>query len=306
MNGKIIKGIAGFYYVYADFKIYECKARGIFRKEGMKPLVGDDVEIEVLSDGKKESDNTGNIIHIHARHSKLIRPAVANVDAVLLVASVAMPKPVPLMLDKCLISFMIQGVPVSILWNKMDLLCQDEASSDETNFGESNSKDLMQAYENAGFSNLCISTQTGYGMENLRRFLEGKTTVLAGASGVGKSSLTNLLCEMASMETGNLSKKIERGKHTTRHSQFFAINAHSFLCDTPGFTFVQLDSLQKEELKQFYPEFQPFEGKCKFHGCLHIHEPDCKVKEQIGIKVDAIRYENYKKLFKEIESIRRY
>lgn len=287
MIGKVIKGIAGFYYVSVHGTQYECKAKGAFRKQSIKPLVGDNVCIEVVDEEKK----IGNITQVLPRSSSLIRPAVANVDAVLLVASIAMPQPVPLMLDKYLISFMMQNVPVSILWNKMDLDVKD---------------DLSKVYEDAGFLTLRISTYNKEGMDALYAFLKGKTTVLAGASGVGKSSLTNLLAKNAGMETGDLSKKIDRGKHTTRHSELFMVNERSFLCDTPGFTFVRIEELEKEELKSFYPEFFPFEGKCRFHGCVHVHEPDCEVKNQVGETISAIRYENYVKMFKEIEAVRKY
>lgn len=287
MQGKIIKGIAGFYYVHAGSKVYECKAKGVFRNHGVKPLVGDDVDFEVVDDGK----SIGNLTRICPRKSKLIRPAVANVDAVLLVSSIAMPQPVSLMLDKCLISFMMQNVPVAILWNKTDL------EADES---------IIEIYEKAGFETLRVSAISKAGMPKLYEFLQGKTTVLAGASGVGKSSLTNLLCRRADMETGNLSKKIERGRHTTRHSELFAVNRQSYICDTPGFTFVCIDALKKEELKHFYPEFYDCEGECRFHGCMHVREPDCAVKMQIGSTIAKIRYENYVKLYQEIENARRY
>ena len=239
MQGKIVKGIAGFYYVHVvESGVYECKAKGIFRKDKKKPLVGDDVEIEVLS----EVEKTGSIINIFERKNELIRPAVANIDQALLLFAI-----------------------------------KDPAAKEEKN------------------------------METLRRMLEGKTTAIAGPSGVGKSSIINFLNPKANMETGSISRKIERGKHTTRHSELFMIGEDSYIMDTPGFSSLYVNDFEKEELKYYFPEFEPYEGQCRFNGCDHIHEPGCAVKEAVEKgKIHAVRYEDYKELYEELKNKRRY
>ena len=266
MQGKIIKGIAGFYYVdVAESGVYECKAKGIFRKEKKKPLVGDNVEIEVLD----EKEKTGNLIQILPRKNELIRPAAANVDQALVIFAVRQPDPNYQLLDRFLITMEQQEIPSIICFNKKDLAEQEELDQ------------MYQIYISCGYKVLLTSAEQEEGISQIRKILEGKTTVVAGPSGVGKSSLTNLLQEEVSMETGEISKKLKRGRHTTRHAQLLTVGEHTYLMDTPGFSSLFVEGMEKEELRFHYPEFTEYEGKCRFQGCVHVHEPECAVKQAV-------------------------
>lgn len=291
MQGKIIKAIAGFYYVEYRENIYSCKAKGIFRNQKRKPLVGENVVFEMIS------EKEGNIIELLPRYNSMLRPAVANIDQALVVLSLTKPSPPFYMLDKYLISMHMQEIPLAICWNKLDL--EDFFSSDILS--------LSKIYQRAGYPSFWISANTGEGMEDLKQHLYGKTTVLAGPSGVGKSTLTNSICPNAKMQTQDISQKIERGKHTTRHSELFVLQQNSYICDTPGFTSISIERLEKERLRYYYPEFIEYEGKCRFTGCVHRAEPDCAIKSAIHSgKISKLRYENYLKLYQELEDIRRY
>lgn len=292
MQGKIMKGIAGFYYVHAAGSgIYECKAKGVFRSQNVKPLVGDDVEMTILD----EEEKTGNIEKILPRKNELIRPAVANVDQALVIFAAAKPKPNFNLLDRFLIAMKHQGVPVIICFNKQDMVTEEDLRL------------LKKTYEAAGYEIYFTSAVDGSGIDTLREILKGKTTTVAGPSGVGKSSLINILQPEAAMETGAISRKIERGKHTTRHSELFALDEESYIFDTPGFSSVFLPELEKEELWKYFPEFTEYESYCRFQGCMHIHEPDCGVKEALEKrKISPIRYENYKMLYEELKDRRKY
>lgn len=287
MQGKIIKGIAGFYYVdVVESGIYECKAKGIFRKEKRKPLVGDNVEIEILN----EEEKTGNLVQIYERKNELIRPAAANVDQALVIFAVRQPDPNYVLLDRFLIAMEQQEIPVIICFNKRDLAKQQELEA------------MCRIYEGCGYHILTTSASCEEGIETVRELLEGKTTVVAGPSGVGKSSLTNLLQEEISMETGEISKKLKRGKHTTRHSQLLTVGEHTYLMDTPGFSSMFVEGMEKEELRQFFPEFREYEGTCRFQGCVHVHEPGCLVKEAVEEgKLSSQRYENYVSFYEELK-----
>ena len=292
MTGKIIKGIAGFYYVHcADHQIYECKAKGIFRNKKIKPLVGDNVEITVLNTDPPE----GNIDRILERKSELIRPAVANIDQALVVFAIQDPEPNLNLLDRFLVMMETSGIPVTIAFNKIDLA--DEAMMDR----------YRKIYEPAGYPVMFLSTYEDSGIHQIREFLKGKTTALAGPSGVGKSSLTNQIMPEAQMETGSISEKIKRGKHTTRHSELFAIDENSYIMDTPGFSSLYVNDYEKEDLKYFFPEFRKYEGMCKFNGCDHVHEPGCAVKAALEEdKIHKIRYQNYIEMYEEVKNKRRY
>lgn len=287
MQGKIIKGIAGFYYVdVVESGIYECKAKGIFRKEKRKPLVGDNVEIEILN----EEEKTGNLVQIYERKNELIRPAAANVDQALVIFAVRQPDPNYVLLDRFLIAMEQQEIPVIICFNKSDLAKEQELEA------------MCRIYEGCGYHILTTSASCEEGIETVRELLEGKTTVVAGPSGVGKSSLTNLLQEEISMETGEISKKLKRGKHTTRHSQLLTVGEHTYLMDTPGFSSMFVEGMEKEELRQFFPEFREYEGTCRFQGCVHVHEPGCLVKEAVEEgKISSQRYENYVSFYEELK-----
>lgn len=287
-----MKGIAGFYYVgVVESGIYECKAKGIFRKEKIKPLVGDDVEIEVLN----EEEKLGNIVKILSRRSELIRPAVANIDQALVIFAAREPKPNLSLLDRFLVIMEKQDVPVIICFNKQDL-CEEEEL-----------KHLKRIYENCGYPVVLASAKEAEGIEEIKKLLRGKTTTVAGPSGVGKSSLTNLLQNEVQMETGEISKKLGRGRHTTRHSQIIQIEKDTWIYDTPGFTSFYVEEIEKEELRFYFREFLEYEGTCRFQGCTHTHEPGCMVKSALEEgKISKERYENYLELYGELKEKRRY
>ncbi len=292
MQGKIIKGIAGFYYVHVEGRgTYECKAKGIFRKDHVKPLVGDDVMMDVLDEGER----LGNISGILPRRSALIRPAVANVDQALIIFAIVKPDPNFNLLDRFLIRMERQNLPTIICFNKQDIASEQEKEA------------LLQAYEACGYHVLFISALENEGVDRVRELLNGKTTTVAGPSGVGKSSLINQLAPRANMETGEISAKIARGKHTTRHSEIIALGEETYIVDTPGFTSLDISEITKEELGQYYPEFVQYEPYCKFSGCAHISEPSCGVKAAVTEgKISTVRYENYKILYQELKDKRRY
>ncbi len=292
MQGKIIKGIAGFYYVYVNGSgIYECKAKGIFRKDNTKPLVGDDVELNILD----KEQMLGNIDRILPRKSELIRPSVANVDQALVVFSIVKPQPNFNLLDRFLIMMQQQKLPCIICFNKRDI------------DGEGTGDEYEKIYRDCGYQTLLVSAATKQGIDKLKTFLQGKTTTLAGPSGVGKSSLINCLQSGTVMETGAISTKIERGKHTTRHCELIAIGEDTYILDTPGFSSLGLFDLEKEQLRDFYPEFAEYEKLCKFGGCSHLTEPVCGVRDAVERgQISKMRYENYGFLYEELKNRRKY
>ena len=287
MRGKIIKGIAGFYYVSTvESGTYACKARGIFRKENKKPLVGDDVEIVVTD----EKDREASVTRIYPRKNELIRPAVANVDQAVVFFALRDPDPDELVMDRFLVMMERQGVPAFICLNKADL-----AEADEIRRWE-------EIYRASGYPLIVCSAERGSGVDMLTERLRGKVTVVAGPSGVGKSTITNLLQRDIVMETGEISKKLGRGRHTTRHSELIPLDAGSYLCDTPGFTSLQLPDMPKDTLETCFPEIREHAGGCRFVGCAHIHEPDCAVKQAVteGM-ISPERYESFVRLYRELE-----
>jgi ribosome biogenesis GTPase len=297
MKGRIIKGIAGFYYVYVPGKgLYECKAKGIFRKRGQKPLVGDVVEMSVINEEKK----IGNVDQILTRQNELIRPAVANVDQALVVFASKSPTPDRNLLDRFLVMMEYQDLPSIIVFNKIDLADPEKLS------------DLVKTYEKAGYPVLTASVKEKRGLSEIRKVLEGKTTTVAGPSGVGKSSLINSLQSGIQMETGEISKKIARGKNTTRHAQIIPLHTRkeeeeTYIVDTPGFSSVLIPEMKKESLDDCFPEFHDYIPNCRFKECAHIHEPDCAVKEAVSTGAIAkSRYDNYLLLYEEIKNRRNY
>ncbi len=286
MTGKIIKGIAGFYYVYVvDSGIYECKAKGAFRKDKIKPLVGDDVTIDVIS----QEEKTGNVVELLPRKSELIRPAVANVDQALLIFASKNPDPNLNLLDRFLCMMEEQELPIIICFNKIDLADDDF----ETN--------MRNTYERAGYKVIFCSAKKGEGIDDIKEILKGKTTTVAGPSGVGKSSIVNILTEGNTMETGEVSEKIGRGKHTTRHSEILYLGEDTFIMDTPGFSSLFVPKIDPVDLYTLFPEFIEHASYCKFTGCAHDKEPQCGVKDAVESgDIAKSRYDNYLQIYSEM------
>ena len=288
MQGKIIKGIAGFYYVdVAGAGVYECKAKGVFRKDKVKPLVGDDVELEVLD----EQEKTGNITAILPRRNALIRPAVANVDQAMVIFAMKNPRPNFSLLDRFLLMMERQKVETVICSEQQDL-----AEPEET---EEIQKILRRLWLSGNCHQYEGRKRAGAGGSNLKRkdhrsgrpFRCGE--ILPDEWNPGRST---------DGKPGEISRKLKRGKHTTRHSQLIRVGEDTFLCDTPGFTSLYVEEMDKEELRHYFREFVPYEGQCRFQGCVHIHEPGCAVKEALEEgRISRRRYENYKELYKELK-----
>lgn len=279
MNGTIIKGIGGFYYVSAeDQNLYECKARGIFRKQNIKPMIGDKVSIE-----------QGSISEIFPRRTHLLRPPVANIDRLVIVAAAASPEPNLFLLDKMFVNAHKNGILPALCINKTDL--EDPSM-------------LRSIYQQAGYPVYEVCAKTGNGLEDLNQFLEKCTTAFAGLSGVGKSSILNRITD-ARMETGQVSDKIQRGRHTTRHVELMPLGDCSFVLDTPGFSSLEVTDLPVQELEDCFPELQPYKNKCRFRGCAHISEPDCPVRDAVEQgKIAPSRYESYKMLYESLKQIK--
>ncbi len=289
MLGKIIKGVGGLYFTDMGDRILECKPKGIFRKNGIKPLVGDNVTVEILPDG------SGLISEIGERTSSLIRPEVANATQAMLVFAVNAPKPNMNLADRFLINMEMAGVPTVLVFNKADIASEDEITA------------IKNGFTGSGYEIRFISAKLKEGTEELKSLLKGKTTVLAGPSGVGKSTLVNLLHGSDRMETGSLSEKIMRGKNTTRHSELLKIDEDSWIFDTPGFTSFDVMGIEAGELELFYPEMKSCMGQCRFTGCSHVSEPDCAVKEKLkNGQMSRQRYDNYVMIYNEIKNRRKY
>lgn len=292
MTGKIIKGIAGFYYVHDGISaVYECKAKGIFRNKKIKPLVGDNVEFDILD----EKERTGNIVDILERKKELIRPAVANIDQAMVVFAMADPEPNLNLLDRFLIMMEMQEVPVILCFNKSDLGCSTQ------------SRELEETYKAAGYEVNFTDSRDPRSILELKTILRGKTTALAGPSGVGKSSLINQIQPEAGMETGAVSEKIRRGRHTTRHSELFFVEKDTYIMDTPGFSSIYVEDLKPEELAAYFPEYEKYTENCRFLGCVHIGERECGVKEAVKAgELSKSRYDNYRLIYDELKNKRRY
>ena len=278
-EGVIIKGIGGFYYVNTEEGVVECRARGVFRKRGFTPLVGDRVVVE-------KSDSTHGVIsEIRVRENTLIRPAVANVTQMVAVVAKTSPQPNLYVLDKLIASAEFAGLQIAVCFNKSDL---DGAC-------------FADVYRHAGFDVIETSAVENVGIQELKDFLKDELTVFAGNSGVGKSSLTNKLLGEEFFEVGSVSEKLERGRHTTRHSELVELPFGGYIIDTPGFSSFDVNLIPKNELSGMFREFTDFVGNCRFPDCNHLTEPDCKVIEAVETgKIPKSRHESYVQLFREI------
>lgn len=291
MQGKIIRGIGGFFYVHTENGVYACRARGILRRENIRPLPGDLVRIQVLDEAAKE----GSIEEIVPRKNALIRPAVANIDQALVIFSVVSPRPNFNLLDRFLVSMERQGIGSVLVFNKTDLAQEGQR------------QEIAERYGQSGYPLLFVSARTTEGIERIRKILLGKTTTVAGPSGVGKSSLINLLQTQRYMDTGEISSKIERGKHTTRHTELLWVEENTYILDTPGFSSVELPDVPKEELGALFPEIRSRRDGCRFSGCSHLSEPDCRVLQALADgEIGRERYESYRLFYEEIKGRRRY
>ena len=278
-EGRIIKALSGFYYVQTENSVVECRARGRFRKEGTSPLVGDRVRI-VREQGK------GTVDAILPRRNALIRPAVANVDVLVVLASCAIPQTEPFLIDRILTIAARQDVPCLVCVNKDDL---------------APAAPLADIYRKAGIPTLVTSAATGEGIEDLRVQITGKFAVFTGNSGVGKSSVLNALAPELALPVGEVSQKLGRGRHTTRHIELFALSGGTYIADTPGFSSFdtdRMDAIPKEELAQTFVEFLPYLGSCQFPDCAHRKEPGCAIRAAVEQNaIDKSRYESYLRLY---------
>lgn len=290
IKGRIIKGIGGFYYVVAAHTLYECRARGLFRKEGRTPLVGDIVDIDPTGEEGK-----AYLVDIYDRSSELIRPAVANADQVLLVFSAKKPAVSSGLVDRFLANMEKQEIEVSLCITKIDLLSEEELS------------EAMEPYETADYDIFPISNKSGEGIDKVKDFLKDKNTVLSGPSGVGKSSLIKSIIPDSSVEVGEISKKIGRGKNTTRHTEIMPVDDTSFVYDTPGYSSIELLIDDETELDYLMREFRPFLGGCRFAGCSHLNEPDCVIKDKVDEGLISLkRYEGYREMYNEVKARRKW
>ncbi len=291
LEGIIVKGVGGFYYVQTKEGIFECKARGLFREENIIPLVGDKVKIQI-----SKEDNTGYIKEIKPRRSQLLRPPVANITQVIIVMSVKEPDINFWLLDRFLVMAEFENLNIHICLNKIDLESEEKIQA------------INDIYSSAGYHIINTSTTKNIGIEELREQLKNNITVFAGPSGVGKSSLLNKIHPGLDLKTGEVSKKTTRGKHTTRHVELLDLDSSSYVLDSPGFSSLDLDFIEnKNQLAIGFKEIQKYEDKCKFISCLHDREPDCEVKRQLeNGNISISRYENYLSFLEEIKNIRRY
>ena len=291
LKGIIVKGIGGFYYVKTEVGIITCRARGKFRKDAIIPMVGDEVEITL----SKEDITTGSVEKIYSRKKQMVRPPVANINQAVIVLAAAYPDPNMVLVDQFIVAAELEKLTVMLCINKIDL------DVDRKHIA------LCNTYKNAGYQVVCTSTKTQQGIKDLYDALQKNISVFAGASGVGKSSLLNEIKPNFNLETGAVSEKIKRGKHTTRHVELLALEKDSYVLDTPGFSSIDLKNVRKEELSFLFKEFVPHVDYCKFKGCSHISEPKCAVVDALKAgKICQARYDNYKQFYNQLKDIKEW
>lgn len=290
INGTIVKGIGGFYYVKTEESILECKARGLFRKNKILPMVGDRVSVEL-----NKNDETNIIAKIEERDNFLVRPPVANIDMAIIVFAITRPEPNFFLLDRFLTIIEQNDIPICICFNKEDI--SEEKEKEE----------ILTLYGKSGYPLIFSSAKTGEGIGELKTQMKDHTSIFSGPSGVGKSSLLNKIQSNLNLKTGEISAKSERGKHTTRHVELLELEFGGYVLDTPGFTSLEITDVEELDLQYLFPEFLPYIDKCKFNGCRHMQEPQCAIKEKVQSKdISKSRYESYISILKEIQEQRRY
>ena len=299
MRGKIIKGIAGFYYVKSGETVYRCRARGIFKERGIKPAAGDEVVIEL---GEEEDNST--VTEILPRRNSFVRPFVANVDCFVIVTAVSRPAPVLQTIDRFLVMAEKADTDIVVCINKCDLADTDSKSGSKK---AARTLDLLKNIYSSIYPVVCLDMTSDIaseaGLARLRELIKGRTTALAGASGVGKSTILNSLIPHAMMETGDISEKSQRGKHTTRYCELFTIDEEegTMIFDTPGFTSFDILEADEEELQCLYPEIGRSAGRCRYDNCSHLAEPDCAVKAALKRnEISESRYDSYKAQMEEL------
>lgn len=291
MQGVIIRGVGGNYYVDTNEGIIECRARGLFRNQNIKPLVGDKVKIRLTEENK----NNGYIEEILKRKNEMKRPAVSNIDQIIIVFAVKNPEPSFLLLDKLLIASEINNLEPIICFNKCDLIDEKDISK------------YREIYKSTGYRIIFTSRYNSNLLNDFKDLLRDKVSLFSGPSGVGKSSLMNAIDSGFELKTGEISEKLKRGKHTTRHAEIYKLNFGGFAVDTPGFSSFDVNEVDFYELSDFYPEIMEHSGNCKFNNCIHDKEPGCAVKKAVENKeISETRYNNYIKLLYEIKSNRAY
>lgn len=286
LEGKIIKGVGGFYYVEtADCEIYTCRARGVFRNIEKTPLVGDNVKIRISD----EKDMEGYVEEILERKNQLLRPPIANIDQIVIIFALKNPKPNLWLLDKFLIQAEAQELDITVCLNKSDLVKEEKA------------QETAEIYRKAGYRVILSSVEEKRGIDELKEIMKDRTTAVAGPSGVGKSTLLNEIQPGLELETGDVSRKTARGRHTTRHSELHELDFGGFVFDTPGFSSLELDFLDEDSLEDYFIEIGERSESCRFRGCRHNKEPGCAVKEAVEAgEISKERYENYLMFLKDI------
>lgn len=288
LNGKILKGIGGFYYIETADAVYECKARGVFRKQKITPLVGDDVTITIRSNGENTIDS------IHPRKNFLVRPPVANIEQLFILSAACNPSPNLFLIDKMTAIAINKGIEPIIVFTKCDLMDLSE---------------FEKIYKNSGLKTVCISSVTKDGIDTVKEWISGKVSAFTGNSGVGKSTLLNSICEGLNLDTGEISEKLGRGRHTTRAVELYKV-CDGYVADTPGFSSFDIEkneSVALEDIQYCFPEFQPYLGKCKFVSCSHTVDKGCAVLEALSDgKIEKTRHESYKAMYSDAKELKKW